>query len=737
MNTRYLKYKLFTGFTSPVFYICALVLSLFCAINVFFVQKFFGGAGTTNLYTFFSGISTISIVLIPLLGFKDSASFEEYLPYGNFFKLISRLLSQWIEYAVLLGILLTIPMCINLFGDVDVGQCFTGFLGILLFGLATLSFCLFVQAFDFSPVVSLFIELICLSVTGLVHLMLLYFSSVPALLVLAKTISFSWHFDSFGKGILDTRHILYFLITAAVMLVSSFAVTEYKMGRNLWQKDKKVICYAALIAVFAYLNSNVYYLRRDISSNHRTTVSKFSKQLAENLEEKLNITYYRSNLLSSLYPQVRDISDYLSEYAYNKNVTYVEIDPARNKLENVLAQNGIYGRQIQTVGTNKTEYVNVYSSIVLEYCGKKEIIPFILAGNSLEYDLDTRILHLLSGKDRIVNVLCGNGMSLKNDYSYVTPWLNSQNFIVNEISLDYDLEKQLSYSDSLILFGSDMLNEEQCEKLFDYILAGNKALLTVSPFCIDIENAWHITWAENDSFLRKLERLGIGFGKNLMADVSCTRITMETEQNQDGSASNSTYSQSINYPYWINLLAQKNSPQGITLFWPAEITALGDDFEVYLSTSNSSWYVEPDNFSAENLFQTNPFEVSKQKIPANTNNNTAALVNKNHSIVVIPDQFFANSLMLGYSGGKFGDYRNLDFIVSEVLKMNKEVELAKIHEKSTLSGNTSLYKVYDEESFISAKNRTQFCCFILNPFIVAACWIAIVILRKKEKLLKW
>lgn len=734
MPFKYIKFKIFTALINPLFYISALVISAGTGIYVFLVQKFFSGAGTTNLYSFFTSISFLSIFIIPLLCFNEIRNIEELMPIDTLKLYLAKAVAVFLEYIILLIPLFFIPACMSLFGDVDLGQLFTGTTGILLAGFSTVCFCLFIQAISKNQIASILLQISLLAITAFIHLLLLYFNSIPLLLFFSKAFSFTWHYESFGKGIFDTRNVFYFLFSAFAFLQAAIFITEFNKGKNSL-KSKKTVVLWALILIFGFLDSNKFYLRKDLSFNHKTTVSSYSKKLAQSFENTVNITYYRSSILASLYPQVREISDYLNEFSYCKNINYSEKDPAKEKLENVLELNGISGRQIQTLGTNKTEYQTVYSAIVMEYEGDKQIIPFILAGNSLEYDIAIRLKQLLQKKYFVVNVLCGNGMSLKSDYSYVTPWLNSQNFIVNEINLDYDISLQLEETPVLVMFGSDMLTEKQCNSIINYLANGGRAFLALSPYTVDIENNWYITESENNTFLKKLEALGIGFGENLVKDISSSRITMETNQSADGSESSHTFNQTINYSFWINLLAQENAPQGITLFWPAEISCMQEDFIPYLFSSNSGWYVSPDRFSSVNLFRTNPFEQEEKASEIHYSSKVLGISNTKHNIVCIPDQYFANSLMLGYNGGKFGDYRNLDFLATEVLKLFGEGTLATIHQKSTLSGNTGLYKIYDEKNFIDAKNRTLFTVFALNPLLILLLAITVYIFRKKEKFL--
>ena len=361
---------------------------------------------------------------------------------------------------------------------------------------------------------------------------------------------------------------------------------------------------------------------------------------------------------------------------------------------------------------------------------RTEAIPFILATNTLEYDIDTKLINLFSEKRRGVSIIAGNGMNLSADYGYVIPWLNSNGIEVNAVNLDENIKEQLEKNPVLAVFGSDKITEKQCEEIYSYIEKGNSVFFAVSPYNADIENSWYITKPENQNLIRMLDNLGFSFSENLMADISCARILMQSNQNEDGTPAASVYSQQINYPMWINIMPQKNAPQGITEYWPAELVQT-EDTEPLLFTSPLSWTIEPDSLSKEKLFETNPFVIKEKKYDQEKSTRIAALATKDRKLVLVPDQYFVNSLMLGYTGGETGDYRNLDFLVNQILKLNGEENLAEIHEHSTLLSNTSLFKTYSAELFLSAKNKTLCCMFIFVPAVIVLAGILFNLNRLK------
>lgn len=730
----YLKYKLYNIFTSSLFYISALIFNIFVAGQFFFVQKFFGGSGTTDLHYFFHGIPLISAIIIPLLKLNENfTSFDEVVPLCTEKKIIASWISLFVQFAVILLPQIFVPLCVNLFGNVEIGQVFSGFLVLLFYGAISASLCVFLSQICKSQAVSVIISIFVLSVLNGINLFSVYAGSNAFFSGIIKIFSFYWHFDAAEKGILDTRDLFYFLVVSAVLIFASVIFADAKNGKRFSKKEKKRIALVFFCAVFLLLDSTRFYARFDFTKGNKYSISKYSKKLADEATETVEISFFQSKSFANYYPEAKNIYDLLKEYSLQKRISVKFYNADKPENAKKIERYGIYPRQIPVIGENKTEYLNIYSAVILEYKEKTEIIPFILATNTLEYDIDTRILSLFSEKHRTVNLLCGNGMDFENDYSYVIPWLNSNGIAVNKINPNENLLPQLEKNPVLAVFGSDRISTSQSDEISSYIEKGNSVFFAVSPYNADIENSWFITKPENQNLIKMIKNFGFEFTGNLLADISCARILMQSDQNEDGTPAASVYSQQINYPMWINIMPQKNAAQGITEYWPAEL-AESESTEPLIFTSPLSWSIEPDNLSQEKLFENNPFAVKEKKYDQPKNTKIASLISKNKKLVLVPDQYFVNSLMLGYTGGENGDYRNLDFLVNQLLKLNGEENLAEIQEHSTLANNSGLYKTYNAELFSSAKTRTLCCMFIFVPALIILAGILFNL--NKIKLLK-
>lgn len=681
-----LKQQLKFYLKSPVFYISAVIFAGFIYIN-YFTKLQSAAINTQSNLLFFSSIPYICILVIPSLCFKPNfLVYNDFLPFSRKQKVLCNFLYILICYLILLVLLFPGVIISSAKGNVSIdgGQIFTSFLCLIIYGAALISLCLFINILFNSQLISFIAGVILLAVFNSSHLFSVYCKLPSFLSLICQKISFSWHFDAASKGIIDTRDFIFLIFSSFLFLFLCVLCSELKAGKN-YSKSKKISNYLySFLLLLIILNGNRWYKRIDFSKSKIYSISKYTKELSSKLNKSVKITYYRSSSLTKLYPQIRDISDYLLMYSsQNRNISLQIIDPDKKNLSSLLDQYGIYSQQLRSVKNNSTEFTNVYSAITLEYNGNTEVIPFIMSPNTLEYDLDGRLLHLVSQMDRVVNIIIGNGRSIAEDYTYIVPYLTSQGFICNPIFVDDPafVEQLQKASGTLLIIGDSNIAIDRAIAIEDYILQqkGN-ALITASPFTANIEEDWSIHFSEKSNIIDMIENWGVIFDNEIVSDISCARITMYSQDD------NSSNTQVLNYPQWITLMPQKNCKMGATMFWPVKLEAENP----YFVTSSHAYTTEIDRTNNVSLIETNPFNLSNE-LPSTYNSYTigaeikgklTGLYNdfscEDSHIIVIPDQYFLHSLMNEYIGGEYGDYRNFDLLVNMLLKLNDENELAEL-----------------------------------------------------------
>lgn len=741
-----LKYELYRAFTNPLFYISAIIFNLFCTIQFFVFRNFFAGSFSTDLGLFFSSIPFISILIVPILSLNTNFSKNLIIPFSFFARIFCRFLSLLIQLLVCVFPLIFIPIFINLFGAVDFGQVFTGFFVILLYlSLASSVSVLFFTIFQNSQMISFIFTAVILFFSNFSLFLVEFFSNYSIISVIFKGFSFSWHFNAAQKGLLDSRDIFYFIFLTLIFIFTSFLINEKKLGKKFCKSALIQIFSIYTILIFSLFNSNQYFFRKDFTAQKKFTVSDFSKEILSSSQEKIQISYYLSPILKSLYPNFRDIEDFLKEFSNLKNVNLKIINPDTNQTSALLKNYKIYPQQIQKRGNNKTEYLQVYSAIVLESSKDFQIIPFESSIETLEYDLIFRIQNLIFQNQRTVNVVSGNDFDFNENYSYLKDFLASNGFSVNVLSRESEnFYNELCDSSKITLvLGDGNFSYKNCADFESYLLSGNKILFALNPYSVDL-NSWNISEIKSKNLIEMIESYGVYFSNGIINDISCARLTMESYETMQGE--NATpYRKQMNYPFWVELLPQENAKSGLTLFWPCAIN-FSENAIPLLFSSNLSYLVLPDFENPQKLFETNVFELEKLGFNPKHENYENFLVSvfynskinplynksegQNVQFMLISDPLFCADLMLGYIGENYSQIKNLDFALNSLLKLNGEEKLANLHEKSSNIVNKGFYKITEETKFLKAKTITQIFSFILIPLFYILMFLLFSIIRK-------
>ena len=182
---------------------------------------------TTLLFIIFSTLITMSL-------FSD----EEKL--GTLELLLTSPVKDWEivmgKYLASTVILISTLLCtffyvilIFIYSTPDFGPLLSSYLGIILYGIATLSVGLFASSLSSNQIVS--------AVVGIVILLLLSFlDSLGAMLdgipsTIFNEIALNYHYGDFTKGVIDIRNIVYYLSTASIFLFFTVLILEMRRWR--------------------------------------------------------------------------------------------------------------------------------------------------------------------------------------------------------------------------------------------------------------------------------------------------------------------------------------------------------------------------------------------------------------------------------------------------------------------------------------------------------------------------
>ena len=211
-----------TYFSSPyAFVIAAVFLAL---TGYFFVQSISVALPEASIRNWAIGTTIIFVLWAPVLTMRLLAEEQKLgtlellmtAPIRDGEIVLGKYLAALLVLASTMALTLFYVVLLVWFGDPDLGPIFTGYLGLLLYGAATLSIGLLASSFSPNQIVS--------AVVGFGVLLLLTLIAQASPLTQGLTskvleqISITNHFQDFARGIVDSHNVVYFVVLTALML---------------------------------------------------------------------------------------------------------------------------------------------------------------------------------------------------------------------------------------------------------------------------------------------------------------------------------------------------------------------------------------------------------------------------------------------------------------------------------------------------------------------------------------
>lgn len=706
-----------------------LFLSLLSSLPIlyfFIAEKFFEGNGTVGLHRYFSLIPLLYIFILPFLSSFMKIKQEENLPFSEMTLILAKniVLSSCVLASVLISLI--VPVYVSRFIKVDFFHVSASLTGIIFYTAASVSLTIYIHSKIKNSGTAFIATAVILASTNLAHRILFYTDPGDIISFILKYVSFSCHYESFSKGIIDFGELIFFAGTTFLFMILSCRSKEKERG--IESDFLKKITHSAFISfiliqlIFSRFNSKI-----DLTSSRQFTLSTFTKEITEELKEPLNITYYVSPKLRNTLPQTKDISDILESFAdSNEKINFSQIilnNKNLNKVKEKLESMQIYPMTIRESEENNN-FMEVYSAITLEYLGETKAETFIISPWDLEYKIANIIYDFVYETPRTVQIL--NTEKDNASYGFAKAYLKTNGFSV----IETESPSRIFWGTPLILFGSSSFTKSDINFLEKAILNGTKTFAACKPFNVDLKNGWKIN--ETDStklFERMLFTFGIYFKDSITASNKNIQVLMQTED--------SSKREKIDYCLWPVLNSQKEIPLGFQSFWPC---AVDTDDEVadleklkvqqFLKTSTDSFQYE----KIDGTYITNPFICSKietEKIEKNSFYLGAEVTkkgSKNPILILVGDQYAFSDQMMQYSSTESSyDIRSLDLLVESMFRLFEQDDFIKLKNKNI---QTSRLKISAAEFKASAVSSILFCS--LFPFAVFSILYAHSILRRKK-----
>jgi ABC-2 type transport system permease protein len=236
------KRELGAYFSSPLAYVFIVIYLLLCGFFAFAVQPTLLDRGEASLSAnFFFWHPWFYLFLVPAVGMRLWAEERRVgtiellltMPITAWQAIVGKFLASWLFLGVALVLTFPIILTVNYLGNPDNGVILCGYLGSWLMAGAYLAISCTTSSMTRTQVVSFIISVVTclfLILAGFAPVVnLLEHSAKPWLVDLITSFSVITHFDSFQKGVLDSRDIFFFL---SVIVFSLFSTSVILRGHR-------------------------------------------------------------------------------------------------------------------------------------------------------------------------------------------------------------------------------------------------------------------------------------------------------------------------------------------------------------------------------------------------------------------------------------------------------------------------------------------------------------------------
>jgi len=223
-------------FNSPIAYIFIIV---FLTLSGWLFFRGFFLIGQADMRPFFSLMPWIFLFFIPSVSMRLWAEERKLgtveilmtLPLKDWEAVLGKFLAGLTLIGIALLLSISIPIAVAYLGNPDTGPIVGGYVGTLLLGAAYLAIGLFASTLTENQIIAFIIGVVFCFVMLIIGEDIVLFSVPGFLAPLLRYIGLAVHFSSIGRGVIDSRDIIYYLSVISFFLYLSVHVVQSRRWR--------------------------------------------------------------------------------------------------------------------------------------------------------------------------------------------------------------------------------------------------------------------------------------------------------------------------------------------------------------------------------------------------------------------------------------------------------------------------------------------------------------------------
>jgi ABC-2 type transport system permease protein len=237
-----IKRELGGYFVSPVAYVFLVIFLLLTGFFTFTIGNFFE-RGEASLVSFFTWHPWLYLFLVPAVGMRlwseerrlGTIELLLTMPITNWQAILGKFLASWLFLLLALALTFPVVITVNRLGNPDNGVIFAGYVGSFLLAGSYLAISCMTSALTRNQVISFILSvvicmfLILAGYTPVTDLMVRWAN--PAIVEVVAAFSVMTHFDSFQRGVLDSRDFIFFFsVIGFALFTTGVIIRAHRAG---------------------------------------------------------------------------------------------------------------------------------------------------------------------------------------------------------------------------------------------------------------------------------------------------------------------------------------------------------------------------------------------------------------------------------------------------------------------------------------------------------------------------
>ncbi|NNE09969.1 MAG: ABC transporter permease [Gemmatimonadetes bacterium] len=209
--------KEFRGyFDSPIAYI---YITFFTVLSTWLFMRSFFLVNQATMRGYFGILPWLLLFFIPAVTMRLWAEEKKLgtiellmtLPLKDSEVVFGKFLASFLFLAVTLVLSLALPIMVSMLGEPDLGSIAGGYLGAILLGGAYLAIGLFVSSLTENQIIAFIIGVTITFLLFVIGEEFVVYNAPDAIVPMLKFLGMGAHFDSIGRGVVDSRDVIYYL----------------------------------------------------------------------------------------------------------------------------------------------------------------------------------------------------------------------------------------------------------------------------------------------------------------------------------------------------------------------------------------------------------------------------------------------------------------------------------------------------------------------------------------------